>query len=350
MNKTLSVILIVVACLVALSGTYWYIEMRPKTTQSASAESQMAESTPPVEKPAVQAPVQTPTQKQTIPVTAKTSTPTASQPKAATAPVAAPVAIEKVTIEEPKAPPAPLPPPTDPLVASGLLKLPGSDAPSIKIPLAPVSQAQNFVPTPTIAEPVVAPERIAEENIPAEEPKPEQTAPPEDTAEKIILTPSAPQTPVVPTSRVEFDPQPLSWATSASVSFVDYQWPGTVRGFDIQADILRRSEGLFSFGGAIEYSNVGTAQEMSVLAKVQWTFNQDKTLSFPVSLSLGPTFQFKPTSEFGLLAKLQAGFSYSLTERLRFFYQAGMQLQYLITSPALSFSLEPMRVGFSISF
>ena len=357
MNKTWSVVLIILACLTVLSGTYWYFAMRPET--------QTVEQGEPVQTQHLEPSVQS-QEAPTLEDTAEPALPV--EPMQEVQEVQPVEAVQQQTIVEvPIQMPvmddtAPLPPPIDPLIQSGLLKLPTPSAPSVPIPFAapqPLVRASTKTETPK--EELVAPdtddEIVLDEEPIAEEPEvmaleaEEPVAPIAGESEKVVLTPIAPQTPQIPTNRVQIDPEPLSWTIGAAISFANFDLPSlNNNGFSFQVDVLKHTDTLFSFGGALEYGQVDGNSYLSTLAKGQWTFREDKAFNIPVSVSLGPTFLFETNTEFGLTAKVSAGFSYEIVKDLRFFYQAGIQARWMITKNDFTVSLEPMHIGFSYSF
>lgn len=355
MNKTLSVVLIVVACLVVLSGTYWYFAMRPQTRAPEQGEQLQPQPSQPAEA-LLQPPIQPIPEEEPKPAVIEEPV---QQEVQAKEPMVPEEPIVEVPIEQPiLTNTAPLPPPIDPLLKSGLLKLPVSSAPKVPIPFAP--EPPLVKASVKEEEPVVEQQEPGLEEIPVSEESAVPIAmqggdegPPEvpRESEKVVLTPMAPQTPPIPTTRVEIDPEPLSWTIGTAVSFANFDLPAlTNNGFSVQLDVLKHTDTLFSFGGALEYARDGSENQLSVLAKGQWTLRKDEAFTIPLSISLGPTFFFGTSTDFGLTAKVLGGFSYEIVENLRFFYQAGIQAQWVITSPDFNFSLEPMRVGFSYSF
>ncbi len=352
MNKTWSVVLIILACLTVLSGTYWYFAMKPETQtveQGEPVQTQHLE--PTVQSQA--APTLEDTAKPALPVVPMQEEQKVQPVEAVQQQIIVEVPIQMPVMDAT----APLPPPIDPLLQAGLLKLPIPSAPSVPIPFAtpqPLVKASTKTETPKEA-PVASDTK--EELVLAEEPEvmdleaEEPVAPISGESEKVILTPIAPQTPLIPTNRVQIDPEPLSWTIGAAISFANFDLPSlNNNGFSFQVDVLKHTDTLFSFGGALEYGQVDGNSYLSTLAKGQWTFRKDKAFNIPVSVSLGPTFLFETNTEFGLTAKVSAGFSYEIVKDLRFFYQAGIQAQWMITKNDFTVSLEPMHIGFSYSF
>lgn len=343
MNKIWSIALIVVASLAAVGGTYWYFEIREKPEvvqqvqqETLSEQPVTVEAKPQKPETRVEAPApiaaESPSQEETVPATV-------------------PLVVESPQIEEPEPAIPQLPPPVNTLLTSPLFALRSQEAPSIAVPYAPPKPEANVIMDETQEMPSIPAQpqetivaQVEEEQAEvAEEPFPSEP-------EKMILTPKAPAAPVVPTSRTEFDPTPLTWTVGASVSFIDFQWPGPEQGFDAQLQILKQGEGIFGYGGMAEYAKVDGDQQISLLATGTWTLNKEKDLSFPLSISLGPSFFLGANNGWGIRAKLYAGISYAITRQFGFFYQAGFEALWNITDSDLTFALEPMRIGFSYSF
>ncbi len=341
MNKTWSVVLIILACLAVLSGTYWYFVLRPETPNppAEQVEAALAPQQPPLVQAAVPPKVEQQKQAEAPPV--QEPPVRVDQP-----------AVMEIPIEQPDmANIAELPPPIDPLLQSGLLKLPTTSAPDVLIPYAApaplvmaASKPEQPKPEP-VAEPVVPKPVFARQPIVEEERAPEPVM-----EEKVVLTPMAPRTPQIPTTRVQVDTEPLNWTIGTAVSFANFDLPLKRNGFSVQVDVLKHTRSLFAFGGALEYGQIDGNSFLSTLAKGQWTLRKDQAFTIPVSVSLGPTFFFGTSTEFGLTAKVLAGFSYEIVRNMRFFYQSGIQAQWVITSSDFKLTLEPMRVGFSYSF
>ncbi|MGH0052831.1 MAG: hypothetical protein ACQ5SW_05535 [Sphaerochaetaceae bacterium] len=342
MNKTWSVVLIVIAVLAVAAGTYWYVEFRPLANQGQTEQATgmeqiqhsnsiqpriLPDSSPSTEteerSQSTESPIQNPP---SIPVMKATSQ-----------------QITEAKHQEIK----PMPLPVDPLIASGVFKLPKPRGPVVTIPFALPETVDIAHAKGLLEEKPGIPLSI--EEVPKKKEEQEELTLPEAETQTVVLIP---RTPSMTSSEVAFDPESFAWSINSSVSFIDYQFPGTVKGFDIQVDLLKRGEGSFMFGGALEYGKVGNDHELSVLGKVQWTFRGDSPLSFPLSISIGPTFLFTNSggNEFGLTGKIQGGISYALTEWVRVFYEAGVQAQWIITENDFSLQLEPMRIGFGFSF
>jgi len=345
-NKIWSIALIVVASLAAVGGTYWYFEIR----ETPDVVQQVQQETVPKQPTSVEAP---PKKAETIVQAPKPVVAAVPSQEEQDTPSTAPVQVERPQIEEPKPVMQELPPPVSTLLTSPLFARRAQNAPDIQIPYAPSSLGVNATIAEQQSEPSIQElpqeaiaeqaEVVVEQTEQAEEPIPSEP-------EKMILTPKAPATPEIPTSRTEFDPTPLTWTVGASVSFIDFQWPGPEQGFDAQLQVLKQGDGMFGYGAMAEYTKVEGDQQLSLMATGTWTINKKKDVSFPLSISLGPSFFLGANNGWGIRAKLYAGISYAITRQFGFFYQAGVEALWNITDPDLCFGLEPMRVGFTYSF
>jgi len=341
-NRIWSVVLIIVAVLLIAGGTYWYMEIRPVSSQVSETSSPvMTEQS--VSKTQTEAPVAS-SKVTSTPLPASMTTTTQTNDSTSTtmpAPVQNPENMTAKTVQSKPAPveTRPLPLPVDPLIRSGIMKLPKPNGPVVQIPYLPKELAKTISVTTSIQKKVEA--------QPVAPVKTEQAAP-----QTLVLTPSSPSTPTASTEVVEEQStERPSWNVNASVSFVDFQYPGAIKGFDVQVDLLKQTDSLFSYGGSLEYENTTTNSEVSIYAKGQWMLNEGKELSFPISLAIGPTFIFTGSStDIGITGKIQAGISYNLTDWMRFFYEAGVQAQWDISASSYSISLEPARIGFGFSF
>lgn len=361
MNRIWAVSLVIVAFLALGAGTYWYFELRDEGVQ-VQTESPVvdAEKQEPTTIVSVEEPVIAPRE---IPREPEAIIPTDSpEPVDTLIEEAAEVALESepVEITKPRIPTMPQPHPTLSLVAAGLLNLP-SHVPSIPVPFAPpprieVQEEPITIEEPEELEPMVI-EKVVEE--PLERAQEEEPAIVEDLqveeVKPVTLVPQVPSIPVIPTSRVEIDPRPLSWTVGSSVSITDFQWPKPVtRGFDVQLSLYRHTSSQFRYGAIFEFSKPFDDDEyqFSLLASVIYTFNEDKAFQFPITLALGPTLISDGSSsmDIALTAKAMAGVSYMLTEQLSIFYQAGLQTRWNFNKSTITFSLQPMRVGFNFSF
>lgn len=388
MNRTWSVILIIVACLVILGGTYWYFEMRP---EPAPAQNQsMAPAPEPVTK---QEPSMPPPAKpiQTMPkVTPEPTMTVAVEPKAAPA------------VEEVQAMPAETPvieekPAVEPLLVEPILNPKGAfrlPPLSAGIGPLPVAKATPDEEQPTTVAPLLPavplivgqPEFATEPEQPSTEPTtyavmdemapaavdipsepvfagtPSTESTPIETIaaevgaiapapEKLVLAPPVPPTPANPTTNAQVDLEPLKWAANFSVSFLDLHTPTWNRGFNINADVLKGLDG-YELGGTFEFSRIDNVNSISAMATAQWKF-QSGSVTFPVSVSLGPTYFYDTsasTSGFGFTAKARAGIEFALTKQMSFFYTLGLSYQFDLVNSKGNAGFEPMRIGFTYSF
>nr|WP_319472750.1 hypothetical protein [uncultured Sphaerochaeta sp.] len=347
MNKIWSVVLIVIAVLTVAAGTYWYMEFRPLAGQSGTEQTTTSEQTD--KRETIQAPQASPAQN--IEPKQATEIPPELMQRTKEAVQETPIPSMPVMKEEAKQSviqiTEPMPLPVDPLIKNGILKLPRPRGPVVQVPFAPPRVAGTDQDEKGLMEQATPVLELEEEPRKKEE---QVALPlPEEETQKVVLKPSIPS---AATSAITFDEEAFQWSINSSVSFLDYQFPGSDKGFDIQVDLLRHTEGAFKFGGTLEYAKVGGDHEISVLGKVQWNLRDDKPLSFPLSVSLGPTFIIPSSgsNEFGVTGKIQGGISYALTEWMRVFYEAGVQAQWIITTNGFNIQLEPMRIGFGFSF
>lgn len=377
MNKTWSIILIVVACIVVLGGTYWYVGAQKPLTDETTIEQPIQQQVPEKAKPAMQpsAAKETVQPEKQVPAVAenKASTPVSPQP-AVKAKATAPV----VTTT--------LPPPVAPIVKKGVFALPT---------LGENLQKEEAAPTPVLVEKVVplqAEATIGQEVLPVlaeQTPAPsaeveqaplEMAGPVQEAeaapireeipviepvqAEPIALAPVQMSTPLPPPPTAakplvyeEPTEKQASLDASISVSFLDYSFPKEFtpldRGFNVQVSLLHQNESL-GYGGVLEVGKVGTDQlQVSLLGKVSWSLGKG-AVTFPLSISLGPTFFHDTTTNangFGMKAKLTGGVTYAISDSFRIFYEVGVASTYNFKeSTSFRLALEPIRVGVGFSF
>lgn len=370
MNKTWSIILIVVACIVVLGGTYWYVGAQKPLTDETTIEQPIQQQVPEKAKPAMQpsAAKETVQPEKQVPavVENKASTPVSPQP-AVKAKATAPV----VTTT--------LPPPVAPVVKKGVFALPT---------LGENLQKEEAAPTPVLMEKVVplqAEATIEQEVLPVpEENNAEVEQAPLEMAEPVQEAEAAPIREEIPVIEpVQAEPIAVAMSTplpppptsvkplvyeepveksatldaSISVSFLDLSFPKELtpfdKGFNVQVDLLHQGESL-GYGGVLEVGKVGTDQlQVSLLGKVSWSLGKG-TVTFPLSISLGPTFFHDTTTNangFGMKAKLTGGVTYAISDSFRIFYEVGVASTYNFKeSSSFRLALEPIRVGVGFSF
>ncbi|MGE4453133.1 MAG: hypothetical protein AB7D92_01250 [Sphaerochaeta sp.] len=346
MNKIWSVVLIVIAVLTVAAGTYWYVEFRPLAGQTDAEQTSLVEQMPQKNPESIQDPspvfAQNEEPREMAPIPEEPLQSVATPQQETPPPPAIQAEGKQVAYQEVRE----MPLPVDPLITSGVFKLPRPRGPAVKIPFAP-PRAEELDRVQEGLVKQATPDLTVQEE-PKKKEDPVEVPLPEPESQKVILTPSKPK---VASSEVAFDDTAFQWSINSSVSFLDFQFPDAERGFDLQVDVLRHGKNGFKFGGTLEYGKVGTTSEISVLAKAQWNLQSDKQLSFPLSVSLGPTVFLDPEgNDFGVTGKIQGGLSYAITEWMRFFYEAGVQAQWNISGEDFSIQLEPMRVGFGFSF
>ena len=397
MNKTWSIILIVVACIVVLGGTYWYFGMQKPKKAETQTPSTVVEPAKVQSQAAKENPIVAPSAKTEPPLP---KTPVAPKESPATpASQAKPAAVKTVQESLPGETPnvKPIPSPIAPTISKGGgLRLPSfgsglenetaeKENPTSVLASEALPKKVEAVIIPVIEEkkpelvqeelPIVADIARAEtaevelpiiaensaEALPQEEqltaapempikalPEVEQKAP--STA---VATPPAVKILRSGTALVEDETKndKTSIDASLSVSFLDYNFPD--KGFNVSLDVMSQKE-VFGWGGTLEVAKVGTKDvQISLLAKAAWRLGKG-AVTYPLSISLGPTlFLDSATNDtgFGLKAKIGAGVTYAISESFRFFYAVGVGATYNFQdSSSLKFVLEPIRVGVGFSF
>lgn len=410
MNKTWSIILIVVACIVVLGGTYWYFGMQKPKTQEVPTPSAVVE------------PAKTQPPDKASPVVAPTPKTESSLPKQVDKPVpvqspAGQAVVGSLPAEAPKQMkrmPAPIAPS---MTKDGGFALPSlgvkgeraaagneastsvlaSEALAAKAEVStPPTMEETQVILPVIDEPVVQQElpvvasedpQGIQESKPAEgmseELAKEEQLPPVTTepTEKEILepvmdepvgvlpevgqaTPAAPTPKTVKILRSETvsaeematNDKPALEA-NLSVSFLDYNFPtdfaSPEKGFTISVDVMSQNK-MFGWGGTLEVGkNTKTdVVQISLLGKAAWKLGKG-VVTYPLSVSLGPTLFIDAANDltFGMKGKLSAGATYAISESFRMFYAVGVGVTYNFQdSSSFRFVLEPIRVGVGFSF
>ncbi|NCC65160.1 MAG: hypothetical protein EOM15_10950, partial [Spirochaetia bacterium] len=229
MNRIWAVVLIIVAALALGAGTYWYFELREEVVQvqqEISVPVREEQQTTPVssfeeeEEEDTKKEIEQILREPEVPMPPDTPDPVETL-REEVAEVA--LASEPVEITRPRIPSMPQPHPTLSLVAAGLLKLP-SHVPSVQLPYAPPSVIEVQKEEPITIEEIQEPEPSVMQAV-VEQPlekTPEETfaivedfvIEKEEIAEEekpVTLVPQIPSEPIIPTSRVEVDPRPLSW-------------------------------------------------------------------------------------------------------------------------------------------
>ena len=105
-------------------------------------------------------------------------------------------------------------------------------------------------------------------------------------------------------------------------------------------------------GGTFDFGKVDNVINTSGMGTIQWKVQSGK-LTFPISLSLGPTFFYDTSTSkpgFGITTKARAGIEFALTDRMSFFYTLGLSYQYDVVNSTGNGGFEQMRVGFTYSF
>ncbi|HKL59661.1 MAG TPA: hypothetical protein VJ863_07170 [Sphaerochaeta sp.] len=389
MNKAWSVILIVVACIVVLGGTYWYFGMQKPNKMETPTPSVAVETAKKQSPVAKENPIATPSTKAEPPLPKTPAAPKESPttPASQAKPTEGKTVKESLPAETPNVKTLPLP--VAPSISKGGgLRLPsvGNEAekenPTSVLASEALPKKVEAVIIPVIEEkepelvqeelPIVADIArtetdeaelaiIAEnstEALPQEEqltampiealPEVEQKAPSTAVATPPAVTILRSETALV---EEETKSDKARIDASLSFSFLDYNFPD--KGFNVSLDVMSQKE-VFGWGGTLEVAKVGaTDVQISLLAKAAWRLGKG-VVTYPLSISLGPTlFVDSATNDtgFGLKAKIGAGVTYAISESFRFFYAVGVAATYNFQdSSSLRFVLEPIRVGVGFSF
>ena len=374
MNKTRSIILIVVACIVVLGGTYWYFGMqKPKTQEGATTpavvdpvkkEPTIAKESPVVPPPAVEE--------------------MTSLPKAAVEQKQKTATAEKPTMKDKDLPTTeqkakPIPSPVAPIITmAGGFSLPtlevrGEEEPIVQETLTSVLVSEALPKrerTQPLEEDVSAlPSDLASEDVAQSVELSLATSKTvESLPEAVTIPPSngaaIPQTNMILRSETGAEEkenpkrEKPAMEGSLSVSFLDYNFPKDFstaeKGFNVSLDIMRQNE-MFGWGATLEVGKKTAADivQVSLLARGVWRLGEGR-VTFPLSISLGPTLFIDSTAnttEFGIKGKLGAGVTYAISESFRIFYAIGVGATYNFQNRSLSrFVLEPIRVGVGFSF
>ncbi len=406
MNKTWSIILIVVACIVVLGGTYWYFGMqKPKTQEEATppAVVEPVKGQPPIaeDSPVISAD----TQEGTLP------------PKQTEISGAIPSTTEPVEKIQKDTLPAetsrlmnPLPAPIAPSISKGG----GFSLPTLKPnsgeevadknsktsvlaseELTTKTEANKLSPAVEEAAEVIEPQPVIENSAMHQE-LPDSatfTTPKDTTPENLqatttdeVVLPAVAEKPVtsqpeeeqsIPLAAVVTPPtvkllrsetalvegqateEKPTLEANLSVSFLDYNFTNDFsaqeKSFNVSLNVMNQKE-LFGWGGTLEVGKTDSKiVQVSLLAKTTWKLGKDKdVVTFPLSISLGPMLFIDSatnTTEFGMKAKLSAGVTYAISESFRMFYEVGVGATYNFQdSTSFTFVLEPIRIGVGFSF
>ncbi|MGB4407907.1 MAG: hypothetical protein WBI82_13675 [Sphaerochaeta sp.] len=395
MNKTWSIILIVVAIIVVLGGTYWYFGMQKpitqkETTPSTTVEAVMAQvpttkgipvisadtkgDTPPVkqnvetkevaaENPSTTKPAEE-IQKETLPAELP------KQLKQLPAPIAPTISMRggfSLPTFEPRDKEAVAETGTRTSVLASeelYAKAEVSDLPTEEVaeevvvvviagekepkPIVEVSEVQTELPSSA--------EQEGEKPDSIQEKAPEE----ESVPPAVAVTPPVVKILRSKTTLAEEKPAEEKPAREASlsVSFLDYNFPNDFsspqKGFNVSLDVMSQKE-VFGWGGTLEVGKTSSPDivQISLLGKASWSLGKD-VVTFPLSISLGPTLFIDSTASttgFGMKAKLSAGVTYAISESFRMFYAVGVGATYNFQdSSSFRFVLEPIRVGVGFSF
>ena len=383
MNKTWSIILIVVACIVVLGGTYWYFGMQKPKTQvnpTTSAVVEPAKIQPlPAKANAVVAPspkTEQPLPKQVVDPKVKPAAGTSPTPTEPTVKGSLPVETPKV-IKQLPAPIAPI------ITKNGGFALPsfgdtGEKAEAEKEAQTSVLSSKQLPPKteesilPLVGEekrkiepgPAVVQEEIpvvVQEKIPAVTEGPVASLPEAEQSITVTVVEMSPTTNTPKSETAVADKMAIedksAIEANLSVSFLEYNFPrnfsSSEKSFTVSLDVMSQKE-VFGWGGTLEVGRNTTTKvvQISLLGKTAWSLGKD-VVTFPLSVSFGPTLFINSTAnttEFGMKGKLSAGVTYAISESFRMFYAIEIGATYNFSSPSFRFVLEPIRIGMGFSF
>ena len=381
MNKTWSIILIVVASIVVLGGTYWYFGMQKSKNQEKPTTSAVVENAK-IQPPIAKANAVVPTIPKKEPTLYKQIVEPKVTPVAESNPAEQAVK-ETLPAETPKAIKR-LPAPIAPIITmNGGFALPSfgdtsEKAEAEKEAQTSVLSSKQLPPKteesilPLVGEekrkiepgPAVVQEEIpvvVQEKIPAVTEGPVASLPEAEQSIAATVVEMAPttNTPIMITAVAEkmaIDDKKAIEA-NLSVSFLEYNFPrnfsSSEKSFTVSLDVMSQKE-VFGWGGTLEVGRNTTTKvvQISLLGKTAWSLGKD-VVTFPLSVSFGPTLFINSTAnttEFGMKGKLSAGVTYAISESFRMFYAIGIGATYNFSSPSFRFVLEPIRIGMGFSF
>lgn len=374
MNKTWSVILIVVASILVLGGSFWYLSTQRLSPDTLSTTPAVILDPLPLEKE--------------VPVVQKVDPPQEVLPP--------------VNEEPPQVSLRPLPKPVAPLISqTGTFSLPtllfkGEDSEPIQVGRSSVLAPIGKEVQPTLKQETLQPLTPLQEEIQistyTEQPQPELVTPIEEEADEVVIQEveieesisepvlsSIEQVPrveelVLPQSEPLLQepffseiPTPFLEETEQneypleldlSVSFLDYTLArplsSTKKGFNVSISLMQTPKPL-GLGVELELAKRDSGSEslqFSLLGKATAQVGKG-VVTFPLSISLGPSLLYNPSQakpEFALMGKLGFGVRYEISDTFRIFYAVGAGATYFFDSQSFKFTVEPMRIGIGFSF
>jgi hypothetical protein len=325
-NRKLVIALLIVLSIAVLGAAYWVSRPATSATPSQTVPEEQEETdttTIPVDTPPLS------DAQEKAPVTV------ASDPEVAGMPAQPVVAEEEKTESRPS---LPLPLPEDPLLAALLDSTGGLSLRAIR-----------SLPVPSTV-PVPVPEQETEESTLQPEP---------------VQPPVEPETPIADTTESQADTfEPLAAEVPAimeehgpemmlSVSFFDRQLEDFSGGIHATLDI-RSADRFFSFGTRLSAGmTYSTPYRVYASLKGTATWNLgDGTVTFPLSIGLGPMLQYDQTDgyAFGIAASADAGVRYMITDSIGILVSVGIEYQLEIPSLESQWILSPLRIGIGFRF
>lgn len=348
MSRSGLIALIIIAVLTVAGGVYWYLEFVPLADQGAKGsagavqepvvETTVAETAAPaiVIEAIEESPADPPPSSEEPGV--EEDTPALHEQE----PILAPQSHdEESTGDEVEVTIIPFSELED-LFGSGLFAL----ADPFPIDLSPLAPEQKEDVEPEVESPVLTEPDLIEEPI-IEEPAVGQAVFAEPVPPPVVEQLPAPP---VPTPRVESESKDNEWLVGAKISIAHLDLPsfGTT-GFGLEVDFMRHHRGLFSWGASLVVAKQAENWNLDLLANARWTPAVGEKLSFPLTLSLGPSVRVSPTVDIAVAVRAQGGISYALTQNLSLFYEAGIGARYGMKQ-GFTAGLEPVKIGFSYAF
>jgi hypothetical protein len=139
-----------------------------------------------------------------------------------------------------------------------------------------------------------------------------------------------------------------------SVSFFDRQLEDFSKGIQGSFDLMTNGTPL-SLGGSLQAGLIQESSDRfyaSLLGKITWTLGKG-TVTFPLSISLGPTafFDFTNPITWGFSSEAMAGIRYMLTDTFGLFTSVGITYQAEFASTFEShWIVQPLKLGVTIRF
>ena len=357
MRRNVVILLLIVSSLSVLGVTYWVF--RPGKAKVETGTVQVAESPEQESQIAKEKPITQPVAIQTITEEPKQEVAEAEPGVSLQEPITVPTMAEEpapqVSVPEIEK----MPMPEDPLLAN-LLKArdgkPLATAAPLNLPSNALAIRGQLVAA-DIPEKTMAP-KMGEE-VPqtkdSEAPKAAEVSVTPLVAgssqnPKATVTEPVPSAPTANIPEIEKENTP---EMVLSISFFDKQLDPFANGIQANLD-LTGSVDSFVWGGSLEFGMVYETTNRiyaSLLGKAIWTLGKG-TVTFPLSIALGPTLFYDSNSSFtwGVSAEAMAGIRYMLTDSFSLFASTGITYQMEIPSFAGHWIIQPLQLGVGFRF